>query len=61
MDVFVTGAAGSVGRRLATLRTSHGDHVTSLYRRPEQSALVQPAGSSWSVVSAAESEAIGVT
>ena len=44
MDVLIIGAAGGVGRRLATLLTSHGDHVTGMHRKPEQAALFTDTG-----------------
>jgi uncharacterized protein YbjT (DUF2867 family) len=44
MDVLVIGAAGGVGRRLATLLTSRGDHVTGLHRKPDQAAIITATG-----------------
>ncbi|HET6752530.1 MAG TPA: NAD(P)H-binding protein [Jiangellaceae bacterium] len=36
--------SGGVGRHLATLLTSRGDHVTSMHRKPEQAAVITVAG-----------------
>ena len=44
MDVLIIGAAGGVGRRLATLLTSRGDRVTGMHRKPEQAALITDTG-----------------
>lgn len=44
MKVFVIGAAGGIGRRLATLLVGRGDSVTGMHRRPEQADTVQQAG-----------------
>ena len=44
MDVLIIGAAGGVGRRLATLLTSRGDRVTGMHRKPEQAALITVTG-----------------
>jgi nucleoside-diphosphate-sugar epimerase len=42
--VFVVGAAGGVGRRLATLLTSRGDHLTGMHRKPGQAAVITVTG-----------------
>lgn len=44
MKVFVIGAAGGVGRRLAAQLTARGDQVTGMHRRPEQAVVVAAAG-----------------
>lgn len=44
MKVFVIGAAGKVGRRLATLLTARGDEVTGMHRRPEQAEVIAATG-----------------
>jgi uncharacterized protein YbjT (DUF2867 family) len=44
MRVFVIGAAGGVGRRLARLLTARGDEVTGLHRAPDQAGLVEASG-----------------
>lgn len=44
MRVFVIGAAGGIGRRLAVQLTARGDQVTGMHRRPEQADVVAAAG-----------------
>ncbi|MEU6559676.1 NAD(P)H-binding protein [Nocardia nova] len=44
MKVFQIGAAGGVGRRLATLLTDRGDQVTGMHRNPDQGAVVAASG-----------------
>jgi uncharacterized protein YbjT (DUF2867 family) len=44
VNVFVVGAAGGIGRRLAALLTADGHRVTGMHRRPEQAATVSAAG-----------------
>jgi len=44
MDVFIIGAAGGIGRRLARILTDRGDRVSGLHRRPEQAEVVADAG-----------------
>jgi uncharacterized protein YbjT (DUF2867 family) len=44
MKVFQIGAAGGVGRRLATLLTARGDDVTGIHRRPEQADTIAATG-----------------
>jgi uncharacterized protein YbjT (DUF2867 family) len=44
MKVFVIGAAGGIGRRLATLLTARGDAVTGMHRKPEQHETVAATG-----------------
>lgn len=44
MKIAIIGAAGGIGRRLARRLTDHGDEVTGLFRRPDQSELVAAAG-----------------
>jgi nucleoside-diphosphate-sugar epimerase len=44
MKVFVIGAAGGVGRRLAALLTARGDEVTGMHRNPEQRETVAATG-----------------
>jgi len=42
--VFVVGAAGGIGSRLAALLTARGDAVTGMHRRPEQAGKVAASG-----------------
>jgi len=44
MKVFLIGAAGGVGRRLAQLLASRGDEVTGMHRNPAQAETVRAAG-----------------
>ncbi len=44
MKGFVIGAAGGIGRRLATLLTAHGHAVTGMHRKPEQHETVAATG-----------------
>lgn len=44
MKVFVIGAAGGVGRRLARLLTDRGDEVTGMHRDPGQADTVHESG-----------------
>lgn len=44
MRVFVVGAAGGIGSRLAALLTARGDAVTGMHRRPEQAEKVAASG-----------------
>lgn len=44
MDVFVIGAAGGVGRRLARRLTERGDRVRGMHRSPEQADTVRASG-----------------
>ena len=44
MRVFVVGAAGGIGSRLAALLTARGDAVTGMHRRPEQAGKVAASG-----------------
>lgn len=44
MKVFQVGAAGGIGRRLASLLTDRGDQVTGMHRRPEQAVVISDAG-----------------
>ncbi len=44
MRVLLIGAAGGVGRRLATLLAARGDEVTGLHRDPAQADAVRAAG-----------------
>lgn len=44
MRIFVIGAAGGIGRRLAALLTAGGDEVTGMHRAPEQAAAVRDTG-----------------
>lgn len=39
--VFIVGAAGKVGARLAKLASSNGHEVRALHRKPEQAAVLQ--------------------
>ncbi|SDI09705.1 Putative NADH-flavin reductase [Actinokineospora alba] len=41
MKVFLIGAGGGVGRRLAALLTARGDHVTGMHRAPTQADTVR--------------------
>jgi uncharacterized protein YbjT (DUF2867 family) len=40
MKVFLIGAAGGIGRRLAALLVERGDEVTGMHRRPEQADAI---------------------
>ncbi|WP_027281702.1 NAD(P)H-binding protein [Roseomonas gilardii] len=42
--VFIVGAAGKVGARLAKLASSNGHEVRALHRKPEQAAVLQADG-----------------
>jgi uncharacterized protein YbjT (DUF2867 family) len=44
MKVFLIGAAGGVGRRLARLGSEGGDEVTGMHRNPKQAAAVRESG-----------------
>ncbi|WP_345752083.1 NAD(P)H-binding protein [Microbacterium rhizophilus] len=44
MKVFLIGAAGGIGRRLAGLLAERGDEVTGMHRRPEQAQTIEAAG-----------------
>jgi uncharacterized protein YbjT (DUF2867 family) len=44
MKVFLIGAAGGVGRRLAAALAAHGDTATGMHRSPEQRDTVEEAG-----------------
>ncbi|WP_067822327.1 NAD(P)H-binding protein [Nocardia inohanensis] len=44
MKVFVIGAAGGIGRRLAALLTEVGDEVTGMHRNPDQADAIADAG-----------------
>lgn len=44
MRVFVIGAAGGVGRRLAGRLCARGDQVTGMHRRPEQAEVIAATG-----------------
>ncbi|GAA3568270.1 SDR family oxidoreductase [Microlunatus spumicola] len=44
MKIIVVGGAGGVGRRLTSLLTKSGDHVTGVHRNPAQTAAVEEAG-----------------
>jgi nucleoside-diphosphate-sugar epimerase len=44
MHVFLIGAAGGVGRRLAPLLVQRGDTVTGMFRKPSQHDLITGAG-----------------
>ncbi|MGW0250317.1 NAD(P)H-binding protein [Nocardia goodfellowii] len=44
MKVFQIGAAGGIGRRLASLLTERGDQVTGMYRNPNQAEVVRATG-----------------
>ncbi|WP_410608309.1 NAD(P)-binding oxidoreductase [Amycolatopsis sp. lyj-109] len=44
MNVFVIGAAGGIGNRLARLLTARGDTVTGMHRNPAQAETVRDTG-----------------
>jgi uncharacterized protein YbjT (DUF2867 family) len=44
VKVFLIGAAGGIGRRLAPLLTGRGDPVTGMHRSPEQADTIRAAG-----------------
>ncbi|MGQ0845142.1 MAG: NAD(P)H-binding protein [Sporichthyaceae bacterium] len=44
MDVFIVGAAGGIGRRLASQLTVRGDRVTGMHRGEDRAAIVADAG-----------------
>ncbi|MFD7844917.1 NAD(P)H-binding protein [Nocardia sp. NPDC059764] len=44
MKVFQIGAAGGIGRRLATLLTARGDEVTGMHRGPAQAEIIAATG-----------------
>src|SRR5690349_12875925 len=44
MRVFLTGATGFIGRRVAEILHSRGDHVVALVRSPEKAAPLVQAG-----------------
>lgn len=44
MRIFQIGAAGGVGRRLATLLVARGDTVTGMHRNPAQAEVIAQAG-----------------
>jgi Nucleoside-diphosphate-sugar epimerases len=44
MKVFLIGAAGGVGRRLAATLVAHGDTATGMHRNPEQHDAVAQSG-----------------
>jgi uncharacterized protein YbjT (DUF2867 family) len=44
VKVFLIGAAGGVGRRLAGRLTARGDRVTGMHRSPDQADVVRAAG-----------------
>ncbi|MFI7086554.1 NAD(P)H-binding protein [Streptomyces anulatus] len=44
MKVFQIGAAGSVGRRLASLLSGRGDEVTGMHRSPDQADTIRASG-----------------
>src|SRR5689334_11584165 len=44
MKVFIIGAAGGIGRRLAVRLTARGDQVSGLHRAPAQADTVRATG-----------------
>jgi uncharacterized protein YbjT (DUF2867 family) len=44
MKVFQIGAAGGVGRRLASVLVARGDEVTGMHRRPDQAEVISSTG-----------------
>ena len=44
MKVFLIGAGGGVGRRLAALLTARGDEVSGMHRSPEQAETIRATG-----------------
>ncbi|MDQ0577231.1 NAD(P)-binding oxidoreductase [Agromyces albus] len=44
MNVFLIGAGGGVGRRLAKLLTARGEHATGMHRRPDQAESIAATG-----------------
>ena len=44
MNVFIIGAGGKVGRRLATLLVARGDQATGMHRSPDQATTIAATG-----------------